>query len=195
MVALAALPVSGQGYAKMNALYGAAGVINPSVELRISPHSTVQAEGVLSLWNSVKDPQSGIDKPMRFGIMMTEYRRYFRAAFEGWYVGANCAMMGFKMSKPYIEGWQVRLQDRYCKGYGMMYGVAAGWEHRFGSRWLVDIYGGWAYMLSWYNGYSLDGQIDLYPQRPVAPDYPDPMNGSAEWLPNKIGISIGVLLF
>ena len=62
-------------------------------------------------------------------------------------------------------------------------------------RWILDVYLGWAYMASWYNGYALDGTIDMYPHRPVPPATPDPFNGSAEWYPNKVGLSIGLLIF
>jgi hypothetical protein len=52
-------------------------------------------------------------------------------------------------------------------------------------------------MHSTYNGYSLNGEIDLHPHRPAwkEPSSPDPLNYSAEWLPNKIGLSIGYLIF
>ena len=48
-----------------------------------------------------------------------------------------------------------------------------------------------------YNGYSMDGVIDMHPHRPAwkEPASPDPFNISAEWLPNKAGISIGFLLW
>ena len=98
------------------------------------------------------------------------------------------------MSKPEFRSGKLRLEDRYCKGYGMMFGLAFGYEYKFKERWLLDAYLGWAYMASWYNGYSLDGQIDMNPHRPVPPEHPDPWNGSAEWLPNKIGLSIGLLI-
>ena len=123
-----------------------------------------------------------------------EYRRYFKQHNRGWYLGANMGMMGFKMSKPqFSDGWF--LENRYSKGYGMMIGICGGFEYQFADRWLLDAYFGWSYMLSWYNGYSLDGTIDLYPHRPVQLEKPDPFNGSHEWLPNKIGVSIGFMIF
>lgn len=184
-----------QGYVKLNGAYALAGVINPAVEMRISPHASVQFEAVYSPWRGIYDPHDRCDKPMRFAIVMGEYRRYSRSANDGWYVAGNAGMMGFRMSKPYIDGWQLRLQNRYCKGYGMMIGLAVGWERRFARRWLIDIFGGWSYMCSWYNGYSMDGAIDMYPHRDLMPSPADPFNGSAEWLPNKAGVSIGILLF
>ena len=173
-----------QIYAKLNGLYALVGVINPAVEFTVSPKSTFQTEIVFSPWKYVND--HGVDKPMKFGILMTEYRRYFKQH--------NMGMMGFKMSKPqFSDGWF--LENRYSKGYGMMIGICGGFEYQFADRWLLDAYFGWSYMLSWYNGYSLDGTIDLYPHRPVQLEKPDPFNGSHEWLPNKIGVSIGFMIF
>ena len=181
-----------QIYAKLNGLYALVGVINPAVEFTVSPKSTFQTEIVFSPWKYVND--HGVDKPMKFGILMTEYRRYFKQHNRGWYLGANMGMMGFKMSKPqFSDGWF--LENRYSKGYGMMIGICGGFEYQFADRWLLDAYFGWSYMLSWYNGYSLDDTIDLYPHRPVQLEKPDPFNGSHEWLPNKIGVSIGFMIF
>ena len=181
-----------QAYIKLNGAYAVVGVLNPSVELVVSPHSTVQGEVVYSLWKSVRD--HGVNKPMRFGIFMSEYRHYFRAHNDGWYVGANAGMMGFKMSKPYFAEGHLRLENRYSKGYGFMVGLCGGYEYRFARRWMMDAFIGWAYTLAWYNGYALDGTIDLYPHRPVQPSKPDPFNGSGQWIPNKGGLSIGFLI-
>lgn len=182
-----------QTYVKLNALYALVGVINPAVEFRISPKSTFQSEIVYSPWQYVRT--HGVDKPMHFGIFMNEYRRYFRQHNDGWYLGMNGGLMAFKMSKPEIRGGKIRLEDRYSKGYGVMVGLCAGYEYKFADRWLIDAYIGWSYMASWYNGYALDGTIDMHPHRPVEPEKPDPFNGSAEWYPNKIGVSIGLMIF
>jgi len=174
-----------QGYVKLNGLYALAGVVNPAVEFAISPKSTIQTEFVISPWKSIRS------KHMTFAIMMGEYRYYFRQHNTGWYVGGNLGMMAFDISKPYFQNGRLKFQDRYCKGYGMMIGACVGYEYRFAERWLLDVFLGWAWMSSFYNGYSMDGEIDMYPHRPVDPKYPDPFNGSSEWYPNKVGISIG----
>lgn len=146
-----------QGYVKLNALYALVGVVNPSVEFAISPKSTLQTDIVVSPWKSINR------KHMTFAIFMGEYRRYFKEHNRGWYLGANIGMMAFDMSKPYIEGWKLKFEDRYCKGYGMMIGLCVGYEHQFGERWLLDAFFGWAWMDSHYNGYSFDGKVDMYP--------------------------------
>lgn len=180
-----ALPATAQGYVKLNGLYALAGILNPSVEFVVSPRSTIQSEIVYSPWKSIGG------KHMHFGILMGEYRRYFRGHNDGWYLGANAGMMAFDMSKPYLDGARIRFENRYSKGYGFMVGICAGYEWRFAERWLLDAFVGWSWMSSYYNGYSMDGQVDLHPHRPVEPKYPDPFNGSSEWYPNKIGLSIG----
>ena len=178
-----------QGYVKLNALYAALGVINPAVEFAITPKSALQTDIVISPWKSING------KHMNFAIFMGEYRRYFKAHNDGWYLGANIGMMAFDMTKPFIKDWKLQFEDRYCKGYGMMIGLCVGYEYRFRERWLVDAYFGWAWMDSHYNGYSFEGETDMYPHRPEQPEFPDPFNGSSEWYPNKIGISIGYRIF
>ncbi|MDE5708689.1 MAG: DUF3575 domain-containing protein [Alistipes sp.] len=174
-----------QGYVKLNGLYALAGVVNPAVEFAISNKSAIQTEVVISPWKSFDG------KHMTFAILMGEYRYYFKEHNRGWYVGGNIGMMAFDMSKPYIQNGRLKFENRYCKGYGMMIGACVGYEYRFAERWLVDAFFGWAWMSSFYNGYSMEGEIDMYPHRPVQPKYPDPFNGSSEWYPNKIGVSIG----
>lgn len=189
LTAFGTLPSTAQGYVKLNGLYALAGVINPAVEFAVSPKSTLQAEIVVSPWKSIGG------KHMTFGILMAEYRRYFRGHNDGWYLGGNLGMMAFDMSKPYIANWKLQFENRYSKGYGMMIGLCVGYEYRFRERWLLDAFLGWAWMSSFYNGYSMDGQIQMDPHRPVQPKYPDPFNGSSEWYPNKIGLSIGYRIF
>ncbi len=180
---------SAQGYVKLNLPCALVGVVNPALEFAVSPHSTLQTEVVISPWKSFNGHH------MTFGILMGEYRRYFRAHNDGWYLGANFGMMAFDMSKPFIEDWKIKFENRYCKGYGMMIGLCVGYEYRFRERWVLDAFLGWAFMSSFYNGYSMDGVIDMHPHRPVEPVHPDPFNGSSEWYPNKIGFSIGYRIF
>ncbi len=191
-----ALAANAQTYIKLNGLYALAGVVNPAVEFPLSERSTFQAEIVVSPWTSVT--LGGRSGPMRFGIFLNEYRRYFGERNRGWYLGANAGGMAFHMTKPYWERG-VRLQQKSAKGYGMMFGAAIGRQWRLGERWLIDAFFGWSFTSSFYNGYSLvDGLVEggrIYNKgelilRPAGHEH-DPFNGSAEWLPNKIGVSIG----
>ena len=191
VTALCTTEGSAQIYAKLNGLYACVGVINPQVEFRLTDHSAFQTEVVYSPWQSIKG------HPMHFGIFMNEYRYYFKEHNRGFYAAGNVGMMAFKMSKPYILNGRLSLQDRYCRGYGFMFGAAFGYEYQFCERWILDAFVGFSWMHSTYNGYSLDGEIDLYPHCPAwkEPASPDPFNYSAEWLPNKVGLSIGYLIF
>ena len=69
------------------------------------------------------------------------------------------------------------------------------YERIFRKRWVFDVFFGWSWMTSFYNGYDLDGRTQMEPHRPVQPLHPDPFNGSSEWYPNKIGISIGIRIY
>lgn len=187
-----AATANAQIYGKLNLLYACVGIINPQVEFGLSEHSTFQTELVVSPWKRAFG-----DRHMLFGIFLNEYRYYFKQHNSGFYVGANAGLQIFNMSKLELFKGKIHLQNRYCKGYGYMLGACVGYEHRFRERWLLDAFVGFAYIGSNYNGYSLDGQINMDPHRPDdrTPEYPDPFNGSAEWYPNKIGLSVGYLLF
>lgn len=180
-----------QGYIKLNGLYALGGVVNPQLEIRLTEHSALQTEFVYSPWKSIGGHH------MHFGLFTNEYRYYFREANSGFYLGAEAGIMVFDVSKPQLVNGKLSFQNRYCKGYGCLAGAVVGYEWRFAERWLLDAYVGFGYLHSMYNGYSMSGEIDMYPHRPdyMQPTSPDPFNASAEWLPTKIGLSIGFLLW
>lgn len=196
--------LSAQIYGKLNGVYTLAGVINPAVEFTLSPHSTFQTEIVFSPWQSIKD--KGVSKPMLFGIFNNEYRYYFKEANHGWYVGAHAGIMTFNMAKPSFSGgyW---FKNTSAKGYGFNFGMVAGYEWTFNKKWILDVYLGLGYILSYYNSYALvdgiveggvtynKGDLILTPHRTPQPNEPKPWNGSAEWMPTKAGVSIGLLIF
>ena len=134
---------------------------------------------------------------MHFGLFTNEYRYYFREASNGLYIGAEAGIVAFDISRPMLADGKLVFQNRYCKGYGCLGAVVFGYEWQFAEQWLLDAYVGFGYLHSMYNGYSMSGEIDMYPNRPEdrQPEYPDPFNASAEWLPTKIGLSIGFLLW
>lgn len=175
-----------QIYGKMNALYACVGLINPQVEFRLSDHSTFQTELVVSPWKKIAG-----NHHMLFGIFDNEYRYYFRQSNSGFYVAADAGLFVFDMSKIYWKYGGLRIQNRYCKGYGYILGASFGYEYQFRERWLLDAFIGFGYHASWYNGYSMDGTLHMTPQGHEW----DPFNGSAEWIPDRIGLSIGYRLF
>ena len=188
----ASTSASAQGYVKLNGLYALGGVVNPQVEIKLTKHSAFQTEFVYSPWRELKSGHH-----MHFGLFTNEYRYYFRETNNGWYVGAEAGIMLFDVSKPHFYNGKIGLQNRYCKGYGCLASGIVGYEWKFAERWMLDAYVGFGYLHSKYNGYSLKGEIDLYPHRPEEklPEYPDPFNSSAEWLPTQIGLSIAFLLW
>lgn len=183
--------VNAQGYVKLNGLYALGGVVNPQVEMRLTKHSAFQTEFVYSPWKSLGGHH------MHFGLFTNEYRYFFREANDGFYVGIEAGIMAFDISKPYIKNGKLTFQNRYCKGYGCTGSAVFGYEWKFAERWLLDAYVGFGYLYSMYNGYSMDGEVDMTPNRPAdrLPKHPDPFNASAEWIPTKIGLSIGFLLW
>lgn len=184
-----ALPnlVAAQGYLKMNALYATVGVINPSVEFVVSPHSSVVMDLTYSPWRSWND------KHTEFGIFLGEYRYYFRQATSGWYLSANTGMMLFDLHRPqfFVDGKIISRQEQYGKGFGVAVGGGVGWAHHLGERWMVDIYLSVDKTWSWYNRYNSDGTIIMNPQGHEHYKHPDPFNGSSEVMPLKVGISFG----
>ena len=184
----------GQIYGKLNGLYALGGVINPQVEMTLSPHSTFQVEIVYSPWRYVNF--DGHNKPENFGIFLNEYKYYFKEVNNGWYVCMNVGMMAYHMTKPTIHNGKLALNSKYGRGWGFQLGVGGGYQYKFCDRWLLDAFFSFGYMNSKYNSYILaTDEIEMYPARSKQPDPADPWNGSGEWLPNKIGLSIGYLLF
>ena len=191
-VAALAIPrAAGQVYAKINALYAAVGVVNPQIEAAISPHSALAVDATFSPWRSVGG------RHLFFGMFNGEYRYYFKGATNGFYAAFNAGGMGFEINKPYLfqNGKILGFNVNYGKGFGLIVGLCAGYQHHFAERWTVDAFVGVGYLRSWYNGYQPDGTIVMSPQGHEDYEKPDPFNGSSEVMPFKAGVSIGYRLF
>lgn len=195
-----------QIYVKLNVPYALVGLINPAVEFKLSPKSTFQTEFTVSPWKYIR--WYGVNRPMTFIIFSNEYRRYFKQHNQGWYAGLNAGMMAFNMTKPLMSEGRRGFKNTSSKGYGFMLGATAGYQWRFKDKWILDAFAGLAWMNTHYNAYALvDGVVEggrvynrgetiLTPGVTDWGDKPvDPLNGSGEWLPNKIGVSLGILIF
>lgn len=184
------LQASAQIYTKLNLLYAAVGVINPQFEFTVSPHSTISMDLTYSPWKSINGHH------MNFGIFQGEYRYYFRGSNNGWYLSGNFGLTGFDISKPQLfkDGF-ISFKDGWSKGFGAMIGVGFGYEHVFRERWVVDAFFAFDFVHSWYNGYNSDGSIIMNPQGHEEYEHPDPFNCSSEWMPVKIGVSVGYRIF
>ena len=197
-LAILAMPsvATSQIYAKLNALYAVGGVINPQLEFVVGPHSSVSIDPMFSPYKSISIGKYK-DIHALFGILQAEYRFYINREAKGFYVSANAGMQAFDMTRPYLfnNGKILTFEKGFGRGFGMMAGIGIGYSHHFKERWVVDAFFAFDRMWSWYNDYNADGAINLFPRHQREPKYPDPFNGSAEWLPSKIGVSIGYKIF
>ena len=98
-------------------------------------------------------------------------------------------------SKPMHFGIFLNEYRYYFRGYarGWYVGGNAGMMAFRMSKPYIENWG--IHLENRYNGYDLDGRTQMEPHRPVQPLHPDPFNGSSEWYPNKIGISIGIRIY
>ena len=195
MLALPSVATS-QIYAKLNALYAVVGIINPQLEFVVGPHSSVSIDPMFSPYKTIKWGDRN-DIHARFGILQTEYRYYIKREAKGFYVSANAGMQAFDLTRPYFfQGDKIiSFEQGYGRGFGLMAGIGVGYSHTFKERWVVDAFFAFNRMWSWYNDYFANGEINLFPRHQHEPKFPDPFNGSAEWLPSKIGVSIGYKIF
>ena len=195
---LMAVPMVSQAqiYAKLNALYAVAGVINPQLEFVVGPHSSVSIDPMFSPYKTIKWGDRN-DIHALFGILQTEYRYYIKREARGFYLSANVGMQAFDMSRPFLfsGGKLVTFEQGFGRGFGLMAGLGVGYSHHFKGRWVVDAFFAFDRMWSWYNDYYANGEINMYHRHQKEPPYPDPFNGSAEWLPSKIGVAIGYKIF
>ncbi len=190
------LAANAQIYAKLNALYAVAGVINPQLEFVVGPHSSISIDPMFSPYKTIKWGNRN-DIHALFGILQTEYRFYIDSEVRGFYISANVGMQAFDMTRPYLfqNDKIISFEQGFGRGFGVMAGVGIGYTHTFKERWVVDAFFAFNRMWSWYNDYKSSGEIVLFPRHPKEPKFPDPFNGSAEWLPSKIGVSIGYKIF
>ena len=197
-VAMLAMPTvaKAQIYAKVNALYACVGIINPQLEFVVGPHSSISIDPMFSPHKTIKWGDRD-DIHARFGIFQTEYRFYINREVRGFYVSANVGMHAFDMTRPFffLNGKTISFEQGFGRGWGMMVGLGIGYSHTFKERWVVDAFFAFDRMWSRYNDYFKNGEINLFPAHQHETKYPDPYNGSAEWLPSKIGVSIGYKIF
>lgn len=197
-LAMLAVPsvAKSQIYAKLNALYACVGIINPQLEFVVAPHSSVSIDPMFSPYKTIRWGERN-DIHALFGILQAEYRYYINREAKGFYVSANAGMQAFDMTRPYILSGNklISFEQGFGRGFGLMAGIGIGYSHHFKERWVVDAFFAFNRMWSWYNDYNADGSINLFPRHQHEPKFPDPFNGSAEWLPSKIGVSIGYKIF
>ena len=197
-VAMLAMPsvAKSQIYAKVNTLYACVGIINPQLEFVVGPHSSISIDPMFSPHKTIKWGKRD-DIHARFGIFQTEYRFYINREVRGFYISANAGMHAFDMTRPFFfqNGKIISFEQGFGRGWGIMVGLGIGYSHTFKERWVVDAFFAFDRMWSRYNDYFANSEINLFPAHQNETKFPDPYNGSAEWLPSKIGVSIGYKIF
>ncbi|MDR1591871.1 MAG: DUF3575 domain-containing protein [Prevotellaceae bacterium] len=168
--------LSAQSYLKINGAYAALGIINPAIEVGIAPHVSIQADMVASFWQSyIKGA------PLVMSIGFLEGRWYPKERFNGFFA-APCVGYGvYKMrrfdywSSPYLQ-----------YGSSVFLGANIGYVWQV-NRWSFELFlgGGWQHAI--YEGYNTETG-----ERYDYGEYPGKYNKSAEWIPFKGGLMIGV---
>jgi len=175
MAAILVLPiiyVNAQTYLKWNGLYFAAGVINTSIETKLSDKLSFNTDAVFSPWKSING------NPFLIGQLIPEVRYYPRGTFNGFYMGAYAGGHMFKLTK-----WNYINRGKYQKGWGYSLGLSLGYEIRINNRWMMDVYAGYGYQHSEYKGY-----MNHTGEQYIG------WNGSGEWIPYKIGVAFAYKL-
>ena len=197
-LAMLAVPTmaKSQIYAKLNGLYAVVGIINPQLEFVVGPHSSISIDPMFSPYKTIRWGDRN-DIHASFGIFQTEYRFYINREARGFYISANAGMHAFDMTRPFFfsNNKIISFEQGFGRGWGMMVGLGIGYSHTFKERWVVDAFFAFDRMWSRYNDYKNNGEVNLFPAHQHEPKFPDPYNGSAEWLPSKIGVSIGYKIF
>lgn len=161
-----------QTYLKWNAAYWAVGIVNMSVETKISDRWTFNGDVVYSPWKSINGNH------FEFVQIIPEFRFYLKEAFNGVYFGGYGTFHIFDLTK-----WNYWNKNKYQRGEGFGFGATVGFATDIGKRWNLDVYVGGGWQDSQYKGYNSPSG-EMYKNK----------NGSGEWLPYKFGITIAYRL-
>lgn len=146
-----------------------AGVINPSFELSVHKHFSVQIEG-WGIFYPYGIPFTNL--PLVMSNCFAEAHWYPKETFKGFYVGPNVGWGVWKMSKGLVPAYWGSYPNSYQVGTNIMMGATLGYQFCFGKHWGLDISWGLGYSISAYEGHnSTDGSMYVG------------WNHSGEWLP------------
>lgn len=154
--------------AKLNAA-ALVGVINPSFEMKVHQHFSLQIEG-MGIFYPYGIPTT--DKPLTLGATFLEGHWYPKKTFDGFYVGPNFGWGVWRLTKWLVPAYWGTYPDSYQMGSNIMAGVTLGYQFCIGERWGIDISLGLGYSISAYEGHNTsDGSMYVE------------WNKSGEWLP------------
>lgn len=157
---------------KANMVYWAVGIVNASVETKLSSHWTFNGELVYSPWKSIDGNH------FEFLQIIPEARYYVKSAFDGFYLGGYGSFQFFDMTK-----WNYWNQHKYQRGRGFSLGLNIGYAYSIDDTWGIDVYIGAGWQNSQYRGYDTRTH-EMYVG----------WNGSGEWLPYRLGIALSYQL-
>ncbi|MFD2552362.1 DUF3575 domain-containing protein [Bizionia sediminis] len=172
---------------KFNVASAALLIPNVGIEIAVSKHSSVQLDVLASFWDSFNG------KPLQIIQVFPEYRYYFQAERQGFFLGAHVGFGMFTMQKPGFAVIYDQYQDpstytnpdgSYQSGRATFYGLTAGFKKRFSSRWGLELFLGAGLAQSNYKGYNKFQRTDV-----TETNYRD-FNGSGEWLLYRGGLML-----
>jgi hypothetical protein len=155
---------------------------NVGLGLQIGEKSIVQLDVLASFWNEFPWLD---DSPLLINQTFFEYRRFFRAANSGWFLGPHVGYGMFTIQKPNFlvlydhydpnATWELADKAIYQSGRVMFYGITLGYVWRLNNRWGLEAFLGGGLTQSWYKGYADDNRVDNLQAKRYRP-----FNGSGE---------------
>ena len=153
---------------KGNAVYWLLGMPNVSAEVAVADHLTLSGELFYSPWKSVNG------NPLLFLQFNPDVRWYPKGLFAGFYTGVYASVQDFKLSK-----WNYWNRNEYQDGWGYGFGATFGYQAILTDRWSLDTNAGGGWHYGRYRGfYKSTGEMYI--------DW----NGSGEWLPYRLAVSV-----
>ncbi|MFA7117012.1 MAG: DUF3575 domain-containing protein [Bacteroidales bacterium] len=145
------------------------GIINPSIELKVSDKWTVNFDmlGCFKPHGFCKN-----DKPITIAATWLEARWYPKEAFHGFFAGANIGWSVYRMTKGLSLIHWGDYSEQYQLGSNVMIGATIGYQYAINNHWGVEASWGGGWQRSAYEGHSRsDGSMYVG------------WNHSGEWLP------------
>lgn len=162
---------------KINVAAAAVALFNPAIEFGWGARSAFQVE----YWGAyAKNNYMGSGAPLILNMAMAEYRAYLlNKEHKGLFAGFDFGLHHFKAEKKVLPFLPSDHGDVgvYDWGYGFVLGVNVGYKFLFKERFGLEIFAAFGWQHTQHEQYNGAGDM-LYS-----------MNGSAEWVPYKGGVS------
>lgn len=157
----------GRSAVKFNAT-AVVGVINPSFELALNNHFSLQLEGT-GIWHPNEFLNTG--HPLVLTGALIEGRWYPINTFKGVYIGPNLGTATWKLSKGVYPKYKESYKNQYQFGNVILAGATVGYQLPLGKHWGIDVTWGLGWTGAMYEGHeNSDGSMYVG------------WNGSVQWL-------------